>query len=799
MTAVFPLSPAPAWYHTAGWTASDQPRNGIFYQGGTDPNLTHLTAGATSYEVRNYYGTVVSSGSMSAAATSLTPTTPSGGWRCGWYRIYGNGPSSDTLFGNAYWVTNFVVLNNDSRFIPTPTGDTTFFGYPINGDLIAKGVLGLGTSRMTITGAADPNGPGGAGDLVTAEMIATAGMTYWTNPGSQYLDPARQRYMWLQFPNGAVDQLFLGTPLTYLAVYCANGSLDGSKVFVESDSSSGEACTIHVYYPNNSTLVETWTVTSCADAQTQINAGSSYIKAFVQVPGRAAVDQAVAAVGNAKYQGVILTVSTLHDAYQVTRYEGPFNEPNLNAGPEVAHALLIFTASVHAGHPNAKSLGPAAVSVNLVTDLDKWEIFLAAGGGNNCDELSFHPYNFQTNGDLNLGNTVMAAFRAKLAAHGLASKPLWCTENAGMSTGALTCVYGIHHPRRSRGPILGQLIMEQHGIPRELNNMWYDVSHGFWPVPAWWENSDGSLEPYACLGRTLAEQTWGQTHFAKLTFPGLADNIFLGSIYKGSSAQTVVLVATSYIPGSEVTLNTSDAGPLTVTDSFGNQSTHNVSGGKVTVPVLDTPTYVTTSVGATVTVSTVNGWTHTTDVAETWTQTQDVNTGGFITDYPTQVGVYVASGAPPTTAAFTSVAGDFYDVERVLIWCGSVWQTNSTMLTFTVEKTLDGITWETAETVDVSADATAFQSGASSTNTGTQYETYWPEQWVFDVPLGGVSTFGIRINASATSYGGEPTAAADAASTQADVSQHLALQRVAVLGQLSGSTGELQCVTLGNH
>lgn len=86
------------------------------------------------------------------------------------------------------------------------------------------------------------------------------------------------------------------------------------------------------------------------------------------------------------------------------------------------------------------------------------------------------------------------------------------------------------------------------------------------------------------------------------------------------------------------------------------------------------------------------------------------------------------------------------------------WQVGSSLLDFDIQTSDDGTTWTTQATVTKSAPLT-FLHGTNSTNAGCQYETFWDEQWIFDVkiPTPVVCTY-IRVNVRSTSYGGEPDA-----------------------------------------
>lgn len=753
MSVAFPLSPVPSTYVTI--TASQN--HGVYYVGATAPAFTLSKTGATAYTVRDYSGNVVASGAVSG--TALTPAAPAGGWLAGWYRLYLTGPVSDALFGTAYGSTNFAVIRNDARFPAIPAA--AYSGGETR-DIGAKGALGIGTSRLTIGDATNLT----TGDtLAMCQSDATKSATYWNVASSDpYYDAARPRLAWCNFPNGAVDSLAVGA----LHLYCKDGTIDGSTVTVTAvvGTTSGTKLTVNG---------ETYDNLATADAAvTAINAGSTLVKAF----GSGSLGTlAATTVGRAFWNGVVTVVSTLYPL-GVTRYEGPSNEPNSSA--ETAHRMRLFQAAVHAGNAAAKAIGPCTVDLNLGA-------FLAAGGGAWCDEISFHAYGSQVNGDINLGRSQLTAFMALLVQYGQSGKTLWQTE----STNVFTSVYGVYHPRRARIALIDTLLWEQYGVPRERNSYWYDVSHGFWSYPAWWQNGDGSLNPHAVLYRTLAEETFGRAHAQTLDFGVVGNRVFLGSVYTGATGSTVVLVASSYMPGATVTLNvTGTTGALTTVDAFGNTATATITSGKAIVAVTDVPTYVRLPVGGAVTVATCNDWptsrtgwlTSTgpaTVTSPTVTPTTFVNDDKLMVNFGSGTGDLIARGTTvPDTVTLTWPSGTRLD--RVILWAG-VWQSMSTPTDFDIQTSNDGATWTTRATITRTVPASIWH-GANANGTGCQYETYWDEQWIYDVKLPApVSAKHVRLNVRATSYGGEPDLTAVTAGGQGWSTQFITLQEMAVL------------------
>ena len=627
------------------------------------PILGHITqslhVSPVTYMISDFYGNTVSSGTFDESQSWFQPSLPTGGWDPGWYRVYLTGPNSDTNFYSAYGSTNFCVIRSNSNFVTMPAASVVG-GY--NGespDLVMKGVMGLGTSRLIISDCASPSA-----DIANAQSELAVTETYWTNTGTP--DTQRPtREPWCTFPN-----------------------CDGSPTQL-----SGVTATVSALYPD------------------------------------------------CKY------------------FEGPSNEPDLNNIATVT-AMQNFQAAVHAGNASAKAIGPCPVNIS---DLTGWTTFLNAGGGDYCDEFSFHAYNAITNGDMNLGVSTIRAFKALLAAHGYTGKGLWQTE----SVGAQNPVYGVYHPRRSRVALISTLLFEQLGVPRERDNWWYDTSHGFWSVPNWIENVDGSLEPHAVLGRVLAEETWGKP-FTSAIDPGFpANRMFVLSLYAGTAGSVVVIQPTSFMDGASITFTVYGTSSVTVVDGFGNATSTPLVQGRVQVALTDVPSYLELPVGAQASVYRISDWLPVGvggSVSPTAT-TKEIDgvsypviaDDAYMTNYGSGVGI-----APTTWATPPSVTRVLWSstrtIQRVIVWAGPAWQVSGTLIAFDVQTTSDGSNWTTR--ASVSRPPLSYTNFGSNDNIQACFvETFWDEQWIFDVALPNpVTCTGIRLNVSSASYGGEPLA-----------------------------------------
>lgn len=797
MAVPYPNKPAPAWFAYAMWNQASTPRDGIFYT--TTVTVPLSAAGATAWTAYDFFGNIAGAGSLTGVETSITTTLP----QKGWFFFVFTGPSVDPNFANCYCVAAVAIFNNNPNFPAAPAGNTTWGGSTQGSggtgstttaeDWVLKGIIGQ-TSRLQVTDVTSPAA------LTAAEADASVvAYPYYLDPAWNN-DPARPRALWCQFPNGTVDVVIAGS---YLRFYCKDGTVDGSTVAVEITSASGKASTINVYSPA-STLKETYNVTSVANAISQINGISNYIWVYNQADNNAS-NLAKTTIGNAFFTGTTTAVSNLFPL-GVTRFEGPQNEPDSSGftGTETAQRMRLFKAAVDAAATAAIAIGPCPIHIG--PDLTWWNAFFQAGGGAYCGELSFHAYTFAENGDLNLGRQNTTAFKALLTQYGQASKPLWQTE----STWAPVNVWGVFHPRRARCELLQMLLLEELGVPKERNNPWYDIGHGFWTTPAWRRNEDFSLNPAPVLERQLNEQLRGVTFQNRLVFPGVYDHVFAGWLFGGTGGQVAVVMLPAYMPGATATFSTSATGPLDVYDAWGNHSTVTVSGGQFTINVQEIPAYVHLPAGATLAVVTVNGIGNPslTDVAGQGsvllggTSQPILNRGGFITDYAAQANIVLG----PTTlpANLDVVWNGQASPQRLLLWGGSVWQNDSAPVAFTVgTSTNEGKSFTQQTLYDDSAQQTIFQAGSDSLGNGCTYVSFAPDTWIFDLPLNGSACNALRAAISATTYGGEPTLTAAQANTGTGAGsstfQQIVLQRIAVLGTLGGSTATLQCKTYGNH
>lgn len=779
----FPLTSPPAHYTTCSFSTR---RCGIFTVGDiVTITLSQLTA--TSYEVRDFWGTVVSSGLVTS--TTLIPAIPVGGWRPGWYRVHLLGAiTNDPDYGRSYGATMFTVVRSDARFPALPsaavaTGDSSALL-----DLPTKAVMGLGASVLRITDAANPTAGGQLAAIVDDIALID---TYWRTPAhGPYADTARPRQVMVSWPNGAVDSLLLPGSLggDWLRVYVAPG-VNGATTYVRSTPGSSSGARVRVYSPNAASLVEDMDniAGTAAVVAAYVSATSAYVRAFDAgddaSPGTMG---SPSAIGASKLTGVATAVTSL--AGLVDAYECRTAAPVTSAAS--AHEQYLFRLAVKAVDFDAQVAGPAAdlLPVNVPTG------FFAAFGGDWCDVLSVSDTDSMPGSNLPLGQHRIGRYADLLRHYGVDLKQRWHTGH-----GADPLPDGVFHPRRSRSRVLHALLWEQHGVPRERNQFHEDRNDGTsWAQPTWWQTQDGSCLPDVGLFRTLAEETFGMVFDQPLEFGPLGGAVFLGSVYRGSSSSVVVLVAASHMDDCSVTLNVGAAGTLTISNAFGAQISGTVLDGRITIEVDDVPTYVRLPAADTaVSVYRCNDW-PTVEQAEAWRSQSHravatvedehapaASDGGWLRDFGSGEGAFVQTGTAPASLVLRFDAA--VRVDRLLIWAGAPHGIWSTLLDFDVDVSADnGSTWDTAATVTRTASSIAH--GSDGTGVGCTRETWWDEQWIFDVPLDEPRVCdALRVNVRATSYGGEPDAACVAGIGDGDSDQRITIQEAAVLCDAAAS------------
>jgi hypothetical protein len=471
------------------------------------------------------------------------------------------------------------------------------------------------------------------------------------------------------------------------------------------------------------------------------------------------------------------------------RYWEPRNEPNFGASGAafVTNELKDFYATVKSVDPNLKVMGPGTVSVG--PQLQGWlEDFFKAGGGRYVDAFSFHVYN-GINGDLFLARKTMDTLQGTLARYGLGKIEKWQTEQ-----GFFASVYGSYQPRlQARWTMLEMMVFEQYGIPREHNHLWYDKSHGFWDMPTWWENDDGSLNPVAALMRVFAEELYGKTYERALDFGKDGNKLYLGSLFSGDGKKTAAFMNAGCGLG-RVELRVKGARVLRVVSAFGAGSELAVAGGTATLDVPEIPVYVELDAGQDlevvpqdwgqnlarlpgVTAAASGTGAHPVDSKipngidkihngeyENWYWAQTPEAQEWMDDtkgFPAWVELRLPSAMP---------------VARVVVFCGVPWQWRGTFLDHELQYEKDGH-WVSIQRI--TEPARTF--GVYSPPTRTTVDSFFSDRWIFEHAFAPVTTQRIRLMVHDTTFGGGATSLVAEAGGQTGPHQ-ITLREVEIYG-----------------
>lgn len=785
----FPLSNAPAYLIRVlnqKWPDGNLARNGIHYDSDDVTLTTNYTSGTITYTVLDYFGATVKTGSVTSAVVNL------GSFDFGWYRIRFHGASSDAVWGDSYGSDMFIVCPRTSNLPDLPVSTFNVFNWKPNGygrtdaqvdagggqgsptDIIMRATAGMGTGRMEYNAPLDADDlysevPGYANLQNQLDYTNRVLRKWWLSPQTGdpgVADPVRPRRAWLAFDVQTWDWFLCSNTtgpvyIYWLTALVKDVSIDGSKVFLTVTNGTSSGYKVTVYYPNASTVVETYDNISTTDNVETLMAGSNYVVVFGHDAGMEPVLVTTpTAIGSKRGRNISTIVSVLYPL-GITHYEGPYNE--WPAGNSAAHLMKLFQGFVHAGHPDAKAIGPCFVDI---TNETRWRAFLNAGGGNYVDAPSFHDYNTNVQGDINEGRANIETLLSWFDEYGVDYSEMWQTE---ATHSKIADLFAVAHPRRARITMIKTLMWEQYGVPMEKNPYWYDLNHGFWSYNSSAWTGFYSPNPQVGLMRTLADEVFGKNFHHAVDFGSVpANQMFLGNVYGDAVAgSTMALICASYMADSTVTLQivgTTD--PIQVVDSWGNVTSVAQSSGRITVDVLDIPTYVRLPAGVNAYVWSVRDWGNT--PAPSVSATASVATLGgvaaggiaddrFMTLYSggtSSPGITHSASVLPDAAVVKFLADK--SVERVIVWSGPCWQAMPGLLDFDVDTLdADGVTWTTRATVT----RTATSDWWGCAVWGTQRETFWNEQWIEDVKLPSpVTTKGIRVYVRAASYGGEPDA-----------------------------------------
>jgi hypothetical protein len=615
--------------------------------------FTLTTGAATTYEVRNYYGTVVASGSISGTTLNL------GVMPLGWFKLYLIRPTAiASPWGFAGGETYFVVCRAGLGLPARPTNGTSAGADPDGQgvDYPAQGFTRLGPYRHSLR-----NDTNHASDLTAClSDVALEASTWGT------ADTAR--------------------PLVPIANYTnGQGSLSSA------------------------------TVTS-------------------------AVSQLVAA-GCSTIEGM--------------------NEPNV--GIPVASTYVstfsTFSAAVRAG--GGLVGGPCTIGVDGVmftgasTNREWMRQFLINGGTALIDVVSFHNYG-GVGGSLRLGRATLDGFIDLLTITGNQSKPRFNSE----AFSYFAHVYGSTEVRvQTEQTMLEMQLLEQYGLPKERTSFFYGRSHGFWGYPSWWINneSDQTPNPLVAVARVWSQELAGKAYSARLNF-GSEDDQFVGSRFTASSGASTVTFQSDGREGN-LTFTVTGASTVDTVDAWGNVTTRAVSGGTITVPANQLPSYIRCPSGVTATPVAVNYGIDAVAPQRTMIGlTAPASDVGFPASavIDADVSTYRATSTTlPADVVVTFPTKTRFD--RVVVRTAPPWQLESALLDFDIDAKVGG-SWTTVGTF---TEPTPVVTWASHADVGRGFtDSYYSRKstWVLELATA-VEATDVRVHVRDVTYGGGATLA----------------------------------------
>jgi len=463
-----------------------------------------------------------------------------------------------------------------------------------------------------------------------------------------------------------------------------------------------------------------------------------------------------------KLDGVRQVVEHYKD---VVKYWEPRNEPNFgSSGADfVKNEMQDFYDTVKAVDPSAKVMGPGTVAIGpqlqgFIHD------FFKAGGARCIDVFSFHIYN-GINGDVWLARQALGSLQEILARYGVEKIEKWQTEQ-----GFMAAVYGSYQPRlQGRWTMLEFMLFEQNGIPKEHNHYWYDVSHGFWDCPMFWENEDGCLNPGAALIRVWSEELCGTSFARSFDFGKDGNKLYIGSLFTGVD-RSVAAIMNVGCGVTELELRVQGGDKLHVASPFGVESDVPVQAGVAKIKVPELPVYVELAQGQTIE-----------PVALDW--------GPNLARQPGVTAAASGTGEHPVKSSIpnsiTKIVNGEYEnwywnqrdgdhpwmdntkefpawvevrlpapaqVARVVVFAPVPWQWDGTLVEYELQYDKGG-QWVTLDRVKEPLKT----FGVYSPPTRTSVDSFFADRWAFEHQFAPVTTAKIRLLVHETTWGGGAT------------------------------------------
>jgi len=206
--AIIPILISGGQVAYADWVFSNPPnlvtlnsnhRNNVFYVGetvnfslGIANYGTYVLKTPITYEVRDYWGNLVDSGTTPCPTPTKGSSLTSIVTQPGWYKLYLHGGAAVATYGDSVGGTMFEIFRNNSNFPQMPSPNLPGNSTVSDGDEVTRGVTGMGPQRHPVNDASQP-----ATAIAALDPSIAQDKQYYTP-----YDPQRPRPLLIAFPNG---------------------------------------------------------------------------------------------------------------------------------------------------------------------------------------------------------------------------------------------------------------------------------------------------------------------------------------------------------------------------------------------------------------------------------------------------------------------------------------------------------------------------------------------------------------------------------------------------------------------
>ena len=280
------------------------------------------------------------------------------------------------------------------------------------------------------------------------------------------------------------------------------------------------------------------------------------------------------------------------------KYYEVINEPNFFMSIADYKTLLQNVYGwIKAIDPSAQVMGPAVCGIDVGWVRGLYE----AGGKPYFDILSLHDYEGNESVEPAHWTWKIDQMRSLMNEKGDGSKKIWITERGmlGMRMGVS------QEPAQAVRETLRRDVLDRMGIPGNNNCYYYPYNHGYLDYPSYlW--SDTGPHAAALALRTRYDQLRDTLPTSTIDFGTTGNKLFYGQKYSANGTNVVLLRNLGTDGVMPLTLNVTSGSTLTVVDSFENQTSVPVSGGKATLNLTTLPVYVRLASGQDISVTSMD-------------------------------------------------------------------------------------------------------------------------------------------------------------------------------------------------